>query len=364
MKFSGHLASGLIAAGIVAAGLATPAAAQFYKGKTVNVIINYSAGGNTDIQIRSLLRFMKKFVPGKPRFIIRHIPGAGGIVGANYLAEAAKPDGRTIGGFTIPVMAQVMQDPAMRADLSKFLMVGALAQQTISHMRKDALPGGMKSPYDILKVTKIFRTAGHGPSSSKDLRIRMFMELIGIKHKHVTGYKSAGRIRAAIMKKEVDFTADSLTGYYARVKPQLIDTGISIPIWHIGHPTPDGGMRRSDTVEASIPSFLEVYQRKFGKGKRPSGIMWKAVLHIAKTRELLRSVFLPEGAPRQALKDLRTAWDKTMKDKGYQAEYRKLNASKLVSYDGPTATKMMKDAVNASPELSKFLLDYAAQAQS
>ena len=117
-------------------------------------------------------------------------------------------------------------------------------------------------------------------------------------------------------------------------------------------------------VDASIPSFLEIYQRKFGKGKRPSGIMWKAVRHIAKTRELLRSVVLPEGAPRQALIDLRAAWDKTMKDKGYQDEYRKLNASELVSYDGPTATKMMKDAVNASPELSKFLLDYAARAQS
>jgi len=359
-----YLSLSLIAGALLAAGFATPASAQFYKGKTVNVIINYSAGGNTDIQIRSLLRFMKKYVPGKPRFVIRHLPGAGGIVGANFLAAAAKKDGRTIGGFTIPVMAQVMQDPAMRADLSKFLVVGALAQQTISHARKDILPGGLKSPYDILKVTKVFRTAGHGPSSSKDLRIRLFMELIGIKHKHITGYKSAGRIRAAIMKKEVDFTADSLTGYAARVKPQLIDTGISIPIWHIGHPTPDGDLRRSSTVDASIPSFLEVYQRKFGKGKRPSGIKWKAVLHIAKTRELLRSVFLPEGAPRQALVDLRLAWDKTMKDKGYQDEYRKLNASELVSYDGPTATKMMKDAVTASPELQKFLLDYAALAKS
>ena len=53
-----------------------------------------------------------------------------------------------------------------------------------------------------------------------------------------------------------------------------------------------------------------------------------------------------------------------MKDKGYQAEYRKLNASELKSYDGPTATRMMKDAVHASPELSKFLLEYAAKAQS
>lgn len=360
-----NIGLGLVAGAFLAAGLAMPVSAKsFYKGRTVNVIINYGAGGNTDIQIRSMLRFMKNhFKDGAPRFVLRHLPGAGGVVGANYLAEVAKNNGFTIGGFTIPVMAQVMKDPAMRADLSKFPTVGALAQQTISHARVDLIPGGMKSPYDILKVTKVFKTAGHGPQSSKDLRIRMFMELIGIKHDHVTGYKSAGTIRAAILKKEIDFTADSLTGYVARVKPQLVKTGISIPIWHIGHPTPDGGLKRSHTVDPSIPSFLEVYQRKFGKGKRPSGIKWEAVRHIAKTRELLRSVFLPVGSPKQALAELRAAWDLTMKDPAYKEEYKKLNASPLVSYDGPTATRMMADAVNARPALQKFLLDYADKAR-
>jgi tripartite-type tricarboxylate transporter receptor subunit TctC len=356
------VASGLIAAGIVAAGFATPAAAQFYKGKTVNVIINYNAGGNTDVQIRSLLRFFRPHLAGKPRFVIRHIPGAGGIVGANYLAEAAPKNGFTIGGFTIPIMGQVMKEPAMRADLSKFLMVGSLAQQTIAHVRKD-FGSGINNWRDILKITKPIRTAGHGPASSKDLRLRMFMKLLKLPFKHVTGYKGAGSIRAAILKNEVQMTEDSLAGYIGRVKPQLIDTGISIPLWHVGHPTPDGGLRRSDTVAPEIPPFLEVYQAKFGKGKRPSGMMWEAIIHIAKTREMLRSVFLPEGAPRQALKDLRMAWNKTMADPAYQKEYQKLNGSKLNAYDGPTAEKMMKDAVTVRPALQKWLLDFANEAR-
>ena len=359
MRMAGHIASGFIAAAIITAGLAAPADAQFYKGKTVNVIINYGAGGNTDIQIRSLLRFMKNhFQKGAPRFVLRHVPGAGGIVGANYLADSAKNDGYTIGGFTIPIMAQVMKDPAMRADLSKFLMVGAQAQQTIAHIRKD-VPPGINKPLDILKITGTIKTAGHGPASSKDLRIRMFMDVLGIKYEHVTGYKSAGRIRAAIMKNEVQMTEDSLTGYTARVKPQLIDTGMSIALWHVGHPTPDGGLRRSQTVDPSIPMFNEIYEAKFGKGKRPTGLMWEAIIHIAKTREMLRSVFLPEGAPQRALAEMRDAWALTMKDPAYHAEYRKLNASEIIAYNGETAAKLMSEAVTVRPALQKWLLDYA-----
>jgi len=256
----------------------------------------------------------------------------------------------------------VMKEPSMRADLSKFGMVGALAQQTIAHVRKD-FGSGINKWQDILKITTPVKTAGHGPSSSKDLRLRMFMDILKLPYKHVTGYKGAGSIRAAIMKNEVQLTEDSLAGYIGRVKPQLIDTGISIPLWHVGHPTPDGSLRRSDSVAPEIPAFLDVYEAKFGKGKRPSGLMFDAIVHIAKTREMLRSVFLPVGAPRKALEELRMAWDKTMADPAYRKEYAKLNGSKLISYDGPTAEKMMKDAVTVRPKLQKWLLDFANQAR-
>ena len=346
-------------AGVIAVAMALPAtAAPFYKGRTLNIIINYSAGGNTDIQGRSALRFMRKFIPGKPRILVRNLPGAGGIVATNFLGEAARNDGYTLGVFTIPIMAEIMKDPAMRVSLSDFIMIGSIAQQTIAHIRKDVSPG-MNKPADILKANVVFKTSGHGPSSSKDLRTRMFMELLGIKYKHVTGYKSSGRIRTAILQNEIQFSEDSLTGYIARVVPNLIKPGISIPVWHLGHPTEDNSLRRSDYVSKDIPSFLEIYQMKYGKGTKPKGIKWEAILLIAKTREMLRSFFLPKGAPKQAVDILRAAWVKTMADPGYQKEYVTLNASKLSGYDGETATKLLADAVNVRPGLRKWLLDYA-----
>ena len=72
MKFIKASTFAILAGALMTMGIASSADAQFYKGKRVNIIINYGAGGNTDIQGRMVIRHMKKFVPGKPRFIFRH----------------------------------------------------------------------------------------------------------------------------------------------------------------------------------------------------------------------------------------------------------------------------------------------------
>ncbi len=366
MRNTFKIASLALTAGVLATAMTTGiASAQLFKGKRVNIIINYGAGGNTDIQGRMVIRHMKKYVPGEPRFIFRHISGASGAVGANFLAENGRTNGTMMGVFTIPIMAQVMKAPELRADLRDFLMVGAIAQQTIGHIRVDAIPGiKIKSYKDIINTKHPIRTAGHGPISAKDIRTRLFFDTLKIPYKHVTGFKSAGKIRAAIMKDEIDMTADSVAGYFGRVEPQLIKTGISVPIWHIGHPTPDGDMRCSETVSADIPCYLKVYEAKFGKGKRPPKLYWDAIRTIAGTREMLRIIVFRKGTPMKYVDAMRAAWAKTMKDPEFAKEYRKANSSDLIGMTGAKAQKYLKDIVTVPPDLQKFLLDYANAAKS
>ncbi|MEK9683586.1 MAG: hypothetical protein VW226_03490 [Rhodospirillaceae bacterium] len=355
----------VMAAAIAAFGLAAPADAQFYKGKRVNVIINYGAGGNTDIQARMLIRHMSKYIPGKPRFIFRHVSGAGGAVGANFLAEAGKTNGSMMGVFTIPIMYQVMKAPELRADLSQFIYIGAVGQQTIGHCRADAIPGKkMKSWRDLINSKHEMRSGGHGPSSSKDLRLRLFFEALEIPLKHVTGYKSGGQIRAAILKNELDCTADSQAGFYGRVHAQLIKPGVSIPTWHIGTPGPNNSIVHSPSVDKNIPSLQEVYEAKFGKGKRPKKLIWGALRTIAGTREMLRILVFKKGTSKQAVNIMRTAWDKTMKDKEFLADYKKQNKSMFVGKSGKESQVYIKDLVNVPKDLQKFLLDYANAAKS
>lgn len=349
-----------IGAATLCAATAMPAGAQFYKGKTLNVIINYGAGGNTDIQGRSVLRYMGKYIPGNPRIVVKNMPGAGGVVGTNYLGEAAKRDGSVMGIFTFAFSAELMGDKSLRVHHKDFLMVGAIGQQQIAHVLKNVVPG-MSKPTDFLKVTKVFKSAGHGPTSSKDVSIKLTLGMLGIKHKHITGFKSSGVIRRALLQNEVQYTEDSLTGFYARVNPTLIKPGHSIALWHVGVPTKDGGLAHAPTVDKSIPTFLDMYKAKHGKVAMPKGLAWEAYRKLAQSRQALRILMFPPGAPKAAVDALRGAWAKTTKDKGYLAEYRKQNNSDLVPLIGEEAQQVMKQILTVRPELRTYLAKISAE---
>jgi tripartite-type tricarboxylate transporter receptor subunit TctC len=336
----------------VAAG---PAAAQFYKGKTLNVIINYGAGGNTDVQGRSVLRFMENYIPGKPRIVVRNMPGAGGAVATNYLVDAGKKDGTMMGVFTIAIMPELTKSKEPKVSHRDLTYIGAIGQQQIAHVRKDVGGGTVNNAADFLKVTKSFKSAGHAPTSSKDISIRLTLGLLGMKHDHVTGFKGANSIRRAILQNNIQYTEDSLTGYYNGVVPLLIKEGVSVPLWHTGVPTADGGLASADTVDKSIPNFLQVYQMKYGKGAMPAAAPWGVYRKLAQTRQILRIIIMPKGVPQEAVAALREAWMKTTKDKGYLAEYHKQNASDLEPLDGEGARKVVEDLLDVKPDVQKYM---------
>src|SRR5262249_39736180 len=85
----------VVVVALVAAVCADTACAQFYKGKTVTMIINYPAGGPTDIEGRIVAQHLAAHIPGKPTIVIKNVGGAGGVIGTNQLAEAA-PNGETM----------------------------------------------------------------------------------------------------------------------------------------------------------------------------------------------------------------------------------------------------------------------------
>lgn len=351
MRFDRPIVTAAMVAFVAAA---LPASAKdFYQGKTLNVIINYGAGGNTDIQGRSLLRFMENHIPGKPRIVIKNMPGAGGVVGTNYLGEAAKRDGSVMGVFTVAIMPELMGDKALRVSHKDFVMVGAIGQQQIAHVLKSVAP----TLQDFLKVKKPFVTAGHAPNSSKDISITVTLDLLGIEHKHVTGFKSSGEHRRALLQGEIQYTEDSVTGYYAAVVPTLVKPGHSIPLWHTGVNVKGGSMKRADSVDKNIPAFIDVYKMKHGKDAVPKGLAWDTFRVIAGTRQFLRILLLPPGAPKAAADALTEAWRKTTKDEGYLVEYRKQNNSELEALIGNEAQEAISDLLDVRPELRKYLLD-------
>ena len=97
------------------------AAQPAFEGKTIRIVVGFSAGGGFDTYSRAIARHMGKHIPGNPTIIVENMTGAGSIVAANHLYRIAKPDGLTIGNFHgFQVLNQVLGAPGIEFDARKF----------------------------------------------------------------------------------------------------------------------------------------------------------------------------------------------------------------------------------------------------
>src|ERR1700754_919268 len=120
------------AALMLVAGVAVPAKADpvedFYKGKTITMIVSYGPGGGYDTYGRILAQHMSKYIPGHPTIIINNMPGAGSLKGANYIYNVAPKDGTAFGIFArnIPLLALLDKtDQNVQFDPTKFTWIGS-----------------------------------------------------------------------------------------------------------------------------------------------------------------------------------------------------------------------------------------------
>src|SRR5574341_311197 len=137
----------------------------FYQGRNITFLINFSAGGPTDIEGRIVARHLAKYIPGNPVVVVQNMSGAGGVTGMNFLGEVAKPDGLTMGYFTGPYTHQMMRTPTLRVDFNKVPFIASVGSVTVCYIRADVSPG-IKKPTDIAKAER-FKAGGLSFDSNK-----------------------------------------------------------------------------------------------------------------------------------------------------------------------------------------------------
>jgi tripartite-type tricarboxylate transporter receptor subunit TctC len=359
VKYLSGIALGLT---IAVVGLSqTAGAADFYRGKTLSTVISGSAGGNTNLQARTFMRFMKKHIPGRPRVVNRNMGGSGGLLATNFVGEVAPKDGTTVWVGTMSFISQLVEDPALRVKFTEFAVVGGIGQQGVVHIRKDT-PPGISGPADLFKVTAPFKTAGYRPGHSVDLHLGLTLSMLGIKHKHVTGFRSSSKMHKAELQNEIQMGFDSTAGFRRRVTPVLIKPGISVPLWHAGVPTENGDLEASPNF-TDLPTFLDVYRMKYGKNATPKGLKWDSYLLITGLRSrLLRAILLPPGSPKAAITTLRTAWAKTVKDPEFVKTYIKLNKGKpFVTLGEEGQRYLARTAREADPKVIAYLKSFKSK---
>lgn len=313
----------LIASTVVIAA-ALPASAQFYQGKTLTVAVNYGAGGNIDTEARVYTRHLAKHIPGNPNIIVKNVPGAGGLSAINQMGMGVlgKPDGLTVGFFTLNPIPPMIDDPVLRTPYDKFGLVAGLGGWIVAYGRKDIQPG-LKSPADMAKAVNVF-AAGYAAASNHDVRLHLTLDMIGAKFKVVTGFQSAGVVNQAMERGEINFTTSSAPAYYSQVVPNLIQKGIAMPMWVYGVSTEDGKDTGSpDHARQGIRTFGEVYEA--AHGKRPSGPKYEAYQIITDiSTRLSRGILMPPGTPKAPIEELNKALVSLMKDKAFLEEHQRI----------------------------------------
>src|SRR5215475_1331321 len=242
----------------------------FYAGKRLTILINFAAGGPTDIEGRLFAKHLARYVDGAPNIIIQNMDGAGGIVGAKYLGEVAPRDGTIAGYFTGTAFMYALDPERFRIDFKTYQFVAIQPGTTVHFVRSDLAPG-MKEPSDIVKAQGLI-VGGLSVDTPKDLRGRLAMDMLGVPFKYVTGYRSSPAARIAFQRGEINFFSESPPSYRGVVEPSLVKNGQAIPVFY------DAGYDGQsffvpDAVKGlPIPNYHELYQSI--KGTMPSGQLW------------------------------------------------------------------------------------------
>jgi tripartite-type tricarboxylate transporter receptor subunit TctC len=325
----------------------------FYRGKTLTVLINFAAGGPTDIEGRLVARFLGRHLPGQPLIVVQNMPGAGGVVGTNYLGEVAKPDGLTMGYFTGQFFNLLTADPTLRVDLAKFAYIASIEGVAVAYMRKDVAPGIQESK-DIIKA-KGFKAGGLSLNSAKDVRFRLQLDILGIPHQYVTGYNSNSDARLALERNEVQFFTEGTPGYRSQVQPRLVKDGVVVAVYADELVTADGEFRPSAEVP-DIVSFSQLHQQIFGKlGSGPS---WEALKTINLTHAMQRVAKVPPNTPAAAVTALRQGFSQMIKDPEFINEFKKVTRSDPHFQVGGEADKLIGKLVQAPPEVRSIIRKY------
>lgn len=353
-----------LAACAFAVAVTTAQAADFYKGKRLTIIINYSAGGPTDIEGRMFARYYGKYIPGHPQIIVKNIAGAGGNIGVNYLGERAKPDGETMGFFTglgSTVMMKPIRNKGLEVDPEKFPVIATETGLSIAYMRTDVAPG-IHKPEDLVKA-KGFKVAGLNIFSSLDLRERMVLDMLGVDYKYVTGYRGSADARAAVQRNEAQYTTESQPSFQAAVTPTMVKTGMVVPIMYYDYDTGDKyGPAGALASHIPAPTFSELYRKI--KGKEPSGPLFEAFRAVNRSGgNVQRLMVMPAGTPVAAIDALRKGVAGVEKDPAYRAEAQRSLKFVPNYVIGDDAEKLVKKSIKTTPAVIAFLRDYIAKVQ-
>ena len=318
----------IVSAAIAAGGFAGPAAAQtgadFYKGKTVTYIVATAPGGGYDLYGRLVAEYMQRYLPGSS-FVVKNIPGAGHLIGANTL-YASKADGLTIGTFnTGLIYNQLINREGVRFDLTKMSWIGKAASDP------RVITIGAQSP------------------------IMSYKELLAVKEPvnfSTGGIGASAYVETVMLANALKLPIKIQTGYYGSDDPiairrgDIVGTLASRSSWELFVANGHGRfIAQIGGTNKDVPQLRDMVSDEKAKA---------LIALIQSQGDIQRFTAGPPDIPKDRLDALRAAYRKAMEDPELQAKAAKLERPIDPAY-GDDVLAMIEGALNQAPETIALL---------
>jgi tripartite-type tricarboxylate transporter receptor subunit TctC len=323
----------LLAVPLVAASTNPAAAdpvADFYRGRTIQMVIGVSAGGDYDLRARLLTRYMSKHIPGNPKIVAQNMLGAGGLVAANWVANVAPKDGTVMLAISsnLPV-AQAVGLDGVKFDIRKLNYIGNTTDS----------PNVINS-WHTTGVTRIeqvmekeFVVGATGRSSGSYYYPAALNAFAGTKFKIVFGYPGGADVNIAMERGEVGGRGSNLWASWKSTRPQwLAEKKI--------HMLVQIALKRHPELP-DVPLMQEIVKSELHK---------QVMTFISADTSIARSIVTTADVPPERLAALRAAFDAAIKDPALikEAEQAKQDIGPTT---GVEAQQIANSIVNASPDV-------------
>jgi tripartite-type tricarboxylate transporter receptor subunit TctC len=321
-------------------GVTATADAQtpYYQGKQIKVVVGFTTGGFYDRWARMLSRYMPKYIPGNPTFVVQNMPGAGSLTATNYVYAVAKPDGLTIGWPSNAIyLDQLVGRKEVQFDLRKFAWIGSpVKEPAIFYMRADA---PFKSIQDVKNSSEPPKCGSTGTASTDFILARMLEDTLPpLKINTVQGYPGGSEIDLAVEKGEVVCRGMTASPFFGR-EPFLTwqkKNFVRVLVYT--------GDKRDPRIP-DVPTLDEIFTKE-----KVSEASRRVAEVILAGESFGRPIVATPGIPAERVRELRRAFDQAMKDPELLAEAKKQRMD-VEPETGENLEKLAIKILNQPPEV-------------
>lgn len=276
---------------------------DFYKGKTVNLLIGVGVGGEYDTHARLTGRHIGKHIPGNPNVVPQNMIGASGLKMANHLYIQAPKDGTALGALSnnLP-QRQVTGEQGVQFDASKFSWIGTISPTVLTLVTWRTT--GIATIDDARKREVIIGTSSRG--SIHYILCAVLGEFTGAKFKMVTGYKSGNDMNLAVERGEIDGRVNTWSSVKVTKPTWISENKINVLV--------QTGAKSRDLPNVPV---LEDLARTDEERQ--------LVRLLGAAEQVGRPLVTTPGVPADRVAALRAAFDKTMTDPAFLEEAKKSN---------------------------------------